>query len=154
MSVSVSLRVALAMLAALTLGCEGSHGPSNFLSTFVLREVQGDPLPTVLYANEYVEVHVISDTIRLRADGTGTISGVRASEPLQPSILPQPPTWSTAEIRFRRGIDRIEIDYVCPINANCPPPPHLIAVEGNGRLQVTWAPGMIGRSPMIYAAVE
>ena len=154
MTVSVSFRIALAMLAALALGCEGSHGPSHFLSTFVLREVQGDPLPTVLYTNEYVEVHVISDTIRLRADGTGTISGVQASEPLQPSIAPQPPTWSTADIRFRRGIDRIEIDYVCPINANCAPPPHLIAVERENRLRVTWAPGMIGRSPMIYEAVD
>lgn len=154
MPVFVSFRTALATLAVLTLGCEGSHGPSNTPRTYVLREVQGDPLPTVLYTNEYVAVHVISDTIRLRADGTGTISGVRSSEPLQPLILPQPPTWGTADIRFRRGIDRIEIDYVCPPNANCAPPPHLIAVEGNNRLQVTWAPSLIGRLPMIYVAVE
>jgi hypothetical protein len=154
MSALVSFRTALPALAALTLACEGSHGPSNFLRTYALREVQGDPLPTVLYTNEYVAVHVLSDTIRLRADGTGSISGVRSSEPLQPLILPQPPTWSTADIRFRRGMDRIEIDYVCPANANCAPPPHLIAVEGDNRLQVTWAPGMTGRSPMIYVAVE
>jgi hypothetical protein len=154
MSTPASFGIALAMLAALTLGCEESHGPTDFQSTYVLTEVQGDPLPTVLYANEYVEVHVISDTIRLRADGTGAISGVRASEPLQPSILPEPPTWSTAEIRFRRGINRLEIDYVCPGNANCAPPPHLIGVERGNRLHVTWAPSLIGRSPMIYAAVE
>jgi hypothetical protein len=137
----------------LTLGCGGDVGPNSVVSTYVLRQVAGDELPTVLYSNEYGSVHVLSDTIRLETDGTGTISGVRAVEPLQPGLLPEAPTWGTAEIRFRTANHRIEMAYVCPPNANCAPPPHLIAHRRENGLHVTWA-GLSGRSPMVYQAVE
>jgi hypothetical protein len=155
MNASVHFPLTLPMLIALALACNGDLGPGTVSSsTYVLQEVNGDPLPTALYSKEYVAVHVVSDTIRLRADGTGTNSGIRSAEPLQPGIPAQDPTWGAAEIRFRRVLRGIEIDYVCPINADCAPPPHFTAIERDNRLEVWWAPSLIGRSPMIYTAVD
>jgi hypothetical protein len=142
------------VLAMLSFACQGSILPVEEPSTYVLREVEGDPLPTLLYTNEFVAVTVLSDTIRLNPDGSGTISGVTSSEPVQLLILPQPPTWVSADIRFRRVRNQLEIEYVCPSDADCAPPPHLIAIEGDRRLEVAPAPGMLGRSPRIYTAVD
>jgi hypothetical protein len=156
MNASVRLTPSIAILVALALACNGDLGPGTLSSdTYVLEEVDGDPVPAVVYSNEFVEFYVVSDTIRLRHDGTGTISGVRSAVALQPGIPGgQDPTWGTADIRFRRVLRGIEIDYVCPANADCAPPPHLIAAERDNRLEVSWAPSLIGRSPMIYTAVD
>ena len=155
MNASVRFTPAPAILIALALACSGDLGPGILSSTYVLEEVDGDPVPAVIFSNQFVEFYLVSDTIRLRPDGTGTISGVRSAVPLQPGIPGgQDPTWSTADIRFRRGLPGIEIDYVCPADADCAPPPHLIAVERGHCLEVSWAPSLPGRSPMIYRAVE
>ena len=156
MNASVRFTPAPAILIALALACSGDLGPGTLSSsTYVLETVDGDPVPALLYSNQFVEFYVVSDTIRLRPDGTGTISGVRSAVPLQPGIPGgQDPTWSTADIRLRRVLREIEIDYVCPANADCAPPPHLIAVERGHRLEVSPAPSLLGRSPMIYRAVE
>jgi len=155
MNASVRIPPTLPILVALGLACSGDLGPGTVSrDTYVLQEVDGDPLPTVLYSNEYAEVYVVSDTIRLRTDGTGTISGVRSAGSLQPGIPAEEPTWYTADIRFRRLMRGIEIDYVCPANANCVAPPHFTAVERDNRLEVWVAPSLNGRSPMIYTAVD
>ena len=155
MNASVRFAPISAILIVLALACSGDVGPGTLVSdTYVLEEVDGDPVPAVLYSNEYSEIYAVSDTIRLRANGTGTISGVRSTESLLPGIPAQEPTWGTADIRFRRVLRGIEIDYVCPANADCAPPPHLIAVERGDRFDVSWAPSLLGRSPMIYTAVE
>jgi hypothetical protein len=156
MNASVCFTPTSAILIALALACNGDLGPGTLSSdTYVLQEVDGDPVPAVLYSNEFVEFYVVSDTIRLRPDGTGTISGVRSAMPLQPGIPGgQDPTWGTADIRFRRVLRGIEIDYVCPANADCVAPPHLFAVERGDRLEVSWAPSLLGRSPMIYREVQ
>jgi hypothetical protein len=155
MNASVRLPPPLPVLLALALACSGDLGPGTISSdTLVLQEVDGDPLPTVLASNEDYEIHVLSDTLRLRADGTGTISGVLSAEPLRPGLPAQEPTWGTADIRYRRLLRGMEIDYVCPPNASCVAPPHLIAVERGDRLEVAWAPSLNGRSPMIYTAVD
>ena len=154
MLASLRFQLAFPTLVALTLSCSGDLGPAVGPRTFVLRQVEGDPLPTVLASNEFGSIIVYSDTIRLRADGTGTISGVRAFEPLQPGIPIEEPTWGTADIRFQALRDRTEIEYVCPINANCAPPPDLIAAQQGPHLRVIWGPNLRGRSPMIYAEAE
>lgn len=154
MFASLRLQLAFPALVALTLSCTGDLGPAVGSSTYVLREVAGDPLPTVLASNEFGSIIVYSDTIRLRHDGTGTISGVRAFEPLQAGIPIEEPTWGTADIRFQARWDRTEIAYVCPVNANCAPPPDLIAAQQGPHLHVIWGPSLRGRSPMIYAEVE
>jgi hypothetical protein len=133
------------------LGCGRSTEPISVPpTTYVLRQVAGDPLPAVLLTTELVEVRVFSDSIRLNPDGTGTISGVRQATVLTPGTPAEAPAPITIPIHYRNQVDRIEIDFDCPPNANCVPPPHLIAtVEADG-LRAYWAPGMTGRQPLEY----
>lgn len=147
---------ALLVLLGFGLACGPSTMPVEEPPTYVLREVAGDPLPTLLVTNEHFAFTVLADTIRLHPDGTGTISGVTSAEPVQPLLLPVPPTWASADIRYRvLGLgDQLEIEYLCPPNANCAPPPHLLATRQGSRLVVSPAPGMLGRSPRIYTAVD
>jgi hypothetical protein len=170
----------LVVPVTLSLACEPSTMPiEQEPPTYVLQEVAGDPLPTLLVTNENFAFTVLSDTIRLYPDGTGTISGVTSAEPVQPLLLPVPPTWASAEIRYqvRRLGDQLEIEYPCPPDAmagsmtpshetmmmtsgstngtpSCAPPPHLLATRQGNLLVVAPAPGMLGRSPRIYTLAD
>lgn len=171
---------ALVMPVTLGLACGPSTMPvEDHTPTYVLREVAGDPLPTLLVTNEHFAFTVLSDTIRLYHDGTGTISGVTSAEPVQPLLLPVPPTWASAEIRYQvLGLgNQLEIEYPCPPDAmvgpmtpshermmmtsgstngtpSCAPPPHLLATRHGNLLVVAPAPGMLGRSPRIYSLAD
>jgi hypothetical protein len=157
MFASVSFRTSLAILVALTIACGESAGPEVapgvVPGTFVLRRVAGDPLPTVLYNNEIFATLVVSDTIRLRPDGTGTISGVREAVPLQPGLVGDGPVHILTNFHFRRVGGQVEITYDCPPGALCIKPPHLIARPQPGGLTVRWGHADSGRSPMIYEEV-
>ena len=154
MFASVRLLPTVAILPALTLACNESLGPRNAAGTYVLRQVEQDPLPTTLSANEFFAVRVISDTIRMRSDGTGTISGVREAVPLQPGVPGDGPVYITSNIRFKAVGDQLEIEYECPDLALCVPPPHLIAQVLQDGLTARWGPSMSGRSPLVYEQVQ
>lgn len=149
MLVRPSIPASVALLAVLTLGCRESLEPEAVVGTWSLQRVVDDPLPTVLYSTEHVVVWVTSDTIRLRADGSGTISGVRSYTPVEQGVEPQGPGWSQSDIHFRVIDGRIEIEYVCPINASCIAPPHLIARPADDGLRVDFAIG--SRVPLFYS---
>jgi len=118
----------------------------------VLRQVDGDALPTVLLRTELVEVRVLSDTLRLRSDGSGNISGVRETIPLTPDTPAEGPQPIAIPLHYETKADQIEIAFDCPDLALCIPPPHLIA-RPDGGLLVYWAPSLQGREPMVYARV-
>ena len=147
---AVRLHPNLVIVAALTLACDESLGPGDAAGTYVLRQVEQDPLPTTLSANEFFAVRVISDTIRMRSDGTGTISGVREAMPLQPGVPGDGAVYITSNIRFKAVGDQLEIEYECPDLALCVPPPHLIAQVLRDGLTARWGPSMSGRSPLVY----
>src|SRR5687768_4531751 len=69
-------RLVLVLLAAVVSGCLSALGPENVSGTYVLVRVGGDTVPAVVFVDELFTVRVISQSIVLRADGTGTISGV------------------------------------------------------------------------------
>ena len=93
MNASVRFAPISAILIVLALACSGDLGPGTLVSdTYVLEEVDGDPLPTVRASNEDYALYVVADTIRLRADGTGSSSGVYSAEPLRSGIPGQEPT--------------------------------------------------------------
>jgi hypothetical protein len=152
-SSSTPLATAFAILSVLTLACQESLGPTDAPGTYVLRRVERDPLPTVLYDNEIYAVRVIADTIRLRPDGTGIISGVYEAVPLHEGLPAEGPVYSTTSIRYRAVRDQLEIEYVCPDLANCLPPPHLIARRLPSGLTVRWGPSLFGRSPLLYVSI-
>jgi hypothetical protein len=148
-----STRLVLAILVALTIACGDSAGPEAAIGTYVLRRVDGDLLPTVLYDNGIFATRVISDTIRLRPDGTGTISGVRETVPLQPGLPGDGPLHILTNFHFVTVAGRLEITYDCPPGALCIRPPHLIALPQPGGLTVRWGHAGSGRAPMIYQEV-
>jgi hypothetical protein len=153
MPAQVLLPIIVTLFAGLAIGCRDSLGPKPVADTFALQRVAGDPLPTVLYDNGLIATRVISDTIRLQNDGTGTISGVRETAPLQPGITAEPPTHRTTDIHYQVDGGRIQITYDCPPGALCVPPPHLIADLTENGLQVRWGPRMDGRNPLLYTRV-
>jgi hypothetical protein len=54
----------LAMLSVATaLACGDPLAPDEVAGTYVLERVGADDLPTVLFANEYVRIRVLADTV-------------------------------------------------------------------------------------------
>jgi hypothetical protein len=152
MTASVWFNSALTSFIGLTLACSSPAGPGDAPGIFVLTQVQQDPLPTVLSENEYFAVRVFSDTIRLREDGTGSISGVRESVPLQGGSSAGPIHIANG-LHYRVVDGRIEIEFDCPPLATCIAGPHLIADRQGDHLVATWGPHMSGRSPLSYQKV-
>jgi hypothetical protein len=148
------MKSSLAILTALTLACDGTLGPVDVTGTYVLRQVAGDPLPTVLFDYDAFVVLVISDTIRLAPDGTGTISGVREVIPLEEGLPGEGPVHRTSNVRFKVIGDQLEIEYVCPGPMPCVPPPQVIARRVPGGLNAEFGPRPIGRSPLIYTEIQ
>jgi hypothetical protein len=142
----------LVLSLALTLACNDSSGPVPATGTFVLRQVQQDLLPTVMAQSEFFVIRVLSDTIRLAEDGTGTISGVRESVPVQGGTGDGPVHIETP-LHYHILGTQILMDFDCPDMATCIAGPHLIANRVGTNLTATWGPMMIGRSPLIYAEV-
>ena len=139
--------------AVVLLACDNSTEPPPVeTTTYVLRQVDGDPLPTVLLATELVQVRVLSDTLRLRSDGSGSISGVRETIPLTPDAPAEGPQPIAIPLHYQTSGNQIEIAFDCPDLAICIPPPHLIA-NADGGLVVHWAPSLKGREPLVYARV-
>ena len=135
------------LLLTLVLGCGQTLAPNDAASSYVLQQVGPDPLPAVLFSSQDVTIRVFADTIRLSVKGTGTQSTL---EEVRPTKGMQVDTASiTASFSFRETDGRLEIAFSCPINANCAPPPHLIATLIPAGLRVDYAMG--SRVPLIYA---
>lgn len=148
------MKPALAILATLALACDGTLAPVDVTGTYVLQQVAGDPLPTILFDYGTFVVRVISDTIRLGPDGTGTISGVREVVPLEEGAPGEEPVHRTSNVRFKAIGDQVEIEYVCPGPMPCVSPPQVIARRVPGGLNAGFGPRPIGRSPLIYTEIQ
>lgn len=134
----------------MTFGCELATAPQPAPGTYVLRSVAGDPLPTVQFATEYITVRVLADTLRLRADGTGTERILQQAH-LSTSTIPEPPEARESDVRYRTRRNRIELEYICPPNALCAAPPHLRGRLARGGLVFDYALGM--RAPLVYERI-
>ena len=152
MSIRRSTRFPRTSLAVvlLAVGCREPLVPASVAGAYVLREVANDALPTLRYTTDYVRVQVLADTIRLRADGTGTLASLEVTESLVTAAAPPAPRLSHSEVFFRVNGHRIEITHYCPPNANCVAGPHLIAVPTDDGLTVEWVAGT-GRVPLTYS---
>jgi hypothetical protein len=154
---ALPIRLAAGLLAVLSaaaaIACGDPLAPEEIAGIYALQRVEADHLPTVLYTNEFVRVRVLADTIRLRADGTGMRFGVWEFEPLQEGLELENPASGETDLRFETVGANIEIAFVCPPNANCLPPPHLVAGKLSEGLLVNIAPGQRVRLPLLYARV-
>jgi len=132
-----SRRLALLACSFITLGCTDSLAPEDVAGLYVLERIGSEPLPAVMWENELNTVLVTSGTIRLRPDGSGTVSGTEESIPRQDGLPATNTSRLDVPIRFRTDGVRIEIEFLCPANANCSPPPHIVARPTLGGLRVT-----------------
>jgi hypothetical protein len=88
----------------LPLGCGDPPAPAPAAGEYVLADVAGDPLPAVLFTNDYARVLVLADTVRLRPGGTGTETGLWQNERLDSEVEPTRSTARRTPIATRRPI--------------------------------------------------
>jgi hypothetical protein len=104
-----------------------------------LSAIAAAPLPAVLVSNEFQRVHVISEIIELRPDGTGTRSTVREVEQLN-----REPATARTRISTEHELDyhvvrgQIRFAFECPPNAGCVAPPHLLGRATANGLRLTY----------------
>jgi hypothetical protein len=140
------LRGLIFLLAFPSLACESSLSSDAVAGTFVLRRVEGDPLPAVLYTTDHSRIWVLSDTLFFRADGQGTRTTLVEIEPLN-SEAPNESSARAESFSFRIVRTSIEVN-LCPPNANCVAPPHLVLrPTANGLIAVS---SKCSRAPLTY----
>ena len=150
MRLSMSRRLAI-LGCLVVLGCSDSLEPEEVAGLYVFEQVGSEALPAVIWESEERTVWVTSGSIRLRADGSGTISGAEQSISRQDGLPPTNTGYSERPIRFRTDGLRIEIEIVCAPNESCLPPPHLVARPTPGGLRVSY---FELRTPLHYARVD
>jgi hypothetical protein len=138
---------ALALLAS----CGEPTNPARAAGLYVMRLVEDDALPARVFENESVRSTIVADTLRLRPDGTGTHVGVARTDFLYVADRGPETSRYSQELVFRVVGPRVEIGFICPPNANCAPPPHLVAMLRDDGLQVEYAGG--SRVPQRYERV-
>lgn len=133
-------RRTFAVLAALlfTVGaCDLPLESESLAGTYALVSVSGAPLPAVLFDDEqHGRLELVSQTLRLRGDGTGSMVDVTRHRPAGATAT-RPAESGETELRYRRNDDRLEISFVCPPNALCAEGPHLTGRATRESLQLS-----------------
>ena len=75
---------------ASTVGCADSVSvaPQDFVGEYVLTRVAGESLPTSIFTTDFSPT-VVADTLRLRADGTGSRMRLVVLSPHAPALFLQ-----------------------------------------------------------------
>jgi hypothetical protein len=139
------------LCAAIPVACSDSLAPGDVVGTYALRSVAGDALPTLLYTTEFVKIRVFADTLRFTLDGRGSSSTFRESEPVKGDGPTEPFRWQQ-EFSYKLVDDRIEVAFICPPNANCAAPPHIVLRGVSTGLRADFAYG--ARLPLFYSLVD
>lgn len=114
-------RILLALAVPAVLACESGLLPqpqAEVAGTFALDVSDG---PVVLQWAS-VRATLLADTLRLKSDGTLVRSGRTHYDY---DTFPDTTVSSTVPYLHQTEGFRIELEYVCPPNALCSPPPHL-----------------------------
>jgi hypothetical protein len=134
-------------------GCTDVLSPAEYIGEYALTRVAGNALPAFVFDNGSVSAVVVADTIRVRSDGTGSRTSVRVYTNVNRHVAITAPTRveGTTEFVYRVVQNRLEITTVCAANANCAPPPHVVAIRTSGGLRVTFEG--IARVPQEYSVI-
>lgn len=147
------VRAGTAVAASLTMlfgstGCESFLVSSLNERTYVLESVGGKPLPALVFESESVRAQILTDTVRLQPDGTGT--KVYA---LDVEYLKAPhrdgSTLIDRRISYQLKGDAIEITNICGPAELCAPPPHWTGRITSDTLRLNGEPG-----PYVYRRVD
>lgn len=147
----------LALAAALVVGCgDEPLAPSQVAGTYVLLSIDGDPLPASAGYPGPADgpVTVIADTLRLAADGSGSlvrILEIGVTEPDEDAS----PTRTESPLHFETTASGIAITFDCPPDALaiCVAGPHLTARRTATGLVATQ---LLGSSSveLVYSSVQ
>ncbi len=149
------LATILALVAAPILAACGSSTEPEAMwvdetRTFVLRQVAGKEIPAVIIDNEWSRIGVLSDTLYLGVDGTGT-------HVMRVSVAPRgedarEERWES-NLRYKIQGDRIELSFVCPPDpiSSCIAPPHYRGRLSGAELHMDHALGY--PTPLVYQMV-
>ena len=110
--------VVAAMVALAIGGCRSSGEPLGLLlhGAFVLRTVNGGPLPAEVSTQPTYQVTLLADTLRF--DGKELAKRGR-TERLQSSTSAPEVVHFSSDYRVRIDGEAIYLYFVCPPNANC-----------------------------------
>lgn len=141
------------LLLGAFISCEDSTAisPIEVMGTYVLVQVDSSTLPTVLFDGQ-ISGRVLADTFRLRADFRGTRSMVLDWENVAQHTSTGPQRGLT-DYSYHIAGDRIELQFVCPINALCSAvlEPRISASLTADGLRITSG---YRRLPLVYARVS
>lgn len=135
--------VALAGACALAVACSSPTGSETALGdVYTLATIAGVPLPAPYAPNAGVPDLMVSSTLALDDDGTGTWQSVidGAGDPYD----------QTSEFTWTRAGARVSITLRCPPTAGCIAVPHLVGDLDGGTLTVSTSP--VIRTPLVFMA--
>jgi hypothetical protein len=113
---------------------------------YVLKSIAGVDLPAPWAEYEGISARMMSATLTLREDGTGTWRAVTESE------LNGPTTEWESEVTYSLDGSGIAIDFVCSDLADCIAGPHFLGeVTATGILIST---STVMRAPLVFDAVQ
>jgi hypothetical protein len=125
------------LLALLAAGCDSDPvEPRQVAAEFVLQSVNGAPLPAEKFDNGTFSFILLSETLRLEEDGSGTQESVHRTDFADPA-KPDQRTDSLFPLTYRLRGDRLEVSFHCPPNALCTEGPHLTGRMDGAALVLT-----------------
>jgi hypothetical protein len=109
-----SLAIASVLLVA-GMACDDPLSPEDVAGSYVLSSVRGDSPPAVLWENDDMRMRLLTATLRLNADGTGTEIWVYE---FTNALGTRAESW---EERFQFEVHdrRLEGFYICPPSSLC-----------------------------------
>jgi len=124
-------------------GCSLVQEPQAFLGTrYVLRSIEGVPLPARYAENRSLTTLMTADTLELRDDGTGAWRPTT----LEPETSVQ--SRQNTEVTFTRSGNTISVVMRCPPGALCIRPPHLVGtISDNG---IVFTESLVSRAPLVF----
>ena len=141
MSVHRSSVLAASILLALATGCRDGMGPGEIEGTYVLEQGGDDPIPWVIFRDERAVVRIVADTLRLGANGLGTIARGQLIQLVDAGSTPPTSTRIAGTVSYTVTGSQIEISYLCHPFADCIAGPHLVARRNRG--------GFLIREPLL-----
>lgn len=136
-------RITRLALAGLVAACSSPTGTETVLGdVYTLQSIAGVALPAPYAPNPSVPDVMVSSTLALNDDGTGTWQSVIDGD--------GDPYDQTSEFTWTRTGNRVSITLRCPPTASCIAGPHLVGDLAGDALTVQSSP--VIRTPLVFAA--
>lgn len=141
---------ALALAAVLSLAaCDSPTEPGEVAGNWALASIGEMTLPAVTMDDANGRAETLADTLRLKADGTGTRIGIQRYRGPNATAW-NPTTRVERPVVFTLRDGRLEITSVCGPLELCAPGPHYTGSLGAGELRLRGGGGQPGGPAYLY----